>query len=131
MPDSTNMAAWVAIILSGLAIIKQVVDFFQKYSKERTQIEEALDKAPIVKQSLELGNIGDAVTHLNAIIVSQAKHIDSQDVKILHLQNRNAALEAEEDARERRIVELETLVRRLTRELREAKGGNFHEPDHI
>jgi chromosome segregation ATPase len=112
--SGSEVAAWMAALGSGVALSVQAYNVFKKRRKEKEEIDEALDRQPLVKQQLELGNVGEAVKHLNAIISSQAKHMESQDQKlksqseeIRHLSLRNAALEAEAEGWERRYHEFQ------------------------
>ena len=79
---AADVGIWVAIVTSALAMGKQIYDIYKKRHTERHEIEVALDKSPLVREQLELGNVGEAVRHLNAIINSQAEHIDRQDERI-------------------------------------------------
>lgn len=115
--NAADVAAWVAAIGGGIALIGQSINIFRKRQKEKDEIEEALEQQPLVRQQLELGNVGEAVKHLNAIINSQASHIQSQEnqlkkcnTRIEHLEDRNEALEAEASGWENKY---RTLLRRL------------------
>lgn len=99
---ASEAVAWLAAITAAVALISQGYNSLKKRKKERSEIQHALDRAPEVKHQLELGNVGEAVKHLNSIMESQAKYIKSQDVKVAacegeieHLKERNDALEAE------------------------------------
>lgn len=87
----------------------------------------ALDRQPQIRQQLELGNVGEAVKHLNVIINSQAQHIQAQDGQLQHcnseierLNGRNSALEAEAEGWENKYRNLEESVNRRIEEV-EAK----------
>lgn len=112
--SGAEVAAWVAAVAGVTALLSQVVNGLRKRRREREEIEEALDRAPEVRHQLELGNVGEAVKHLNVIIESQAGHIRAQDERhqalqeeIRHLKDRNEALEAEAATWERRYRKLE------------------------
>lgn len=118
-----EIAAWMAAIASGVALSVQAYNALKKRRQEKEEIDEALDRQPMIKQQLELGNVGEAVKHLNAIISSQARHMEAQDKKlelqsteIQHLSLRNAALEAESEGWERRYNEFkEDMERKFQR----------------
>ena len=113
--SGAETGAWIAAIAGALALSKQGWDALKKRKQENLEIEDALNKAPEVKKQLELGNIGEAVTHLNAIIQSQNDHIKSQDDRlrkcddeIQRQRDRLEAAEAEADAWEIKYNDLKT-----------------------
>lgn len=55
-------------------------------------MEQALDHQPLVREQLELGNVGEAVKHLNVIIDSQASHIRAQDQRLATCEESMASL---------------------------------------
>lgn len=80
---ATSFAAIVAGVSGIVALIMQFYRIIRDKKTERTSIESALDHQPAIRQQLELGNFGEAIKHLNEIIVTQAKHIDRQDETIM------------------------------------------------
>lgn len=107
---TTSTAAWVGIVGAALALAKQGYDTFHNRRRERRQIDEALNRQPLVKEQLELGNVGEAVKHLSAIIDQMAA-----------AKRRDDAEAAEDVARaERRIAQLEDEVERERQERQEA-----------
>lgn len=120
--SGAETAAWVAAIGGIVALGTQLYTAVRKRKQEKTEIDQALDRQPMVRQQLELGNVGEAVKHLNAIIASQAAHIKQQDqrldqdeAEIARLRNRNDALEAEAESWERKHNELEREMREMRR----------------
>jgi len=108
-----SVYVWLAVILATLAIGKQVFDAMRNRRKTQNEVEEALNKQPLIREQLELGNWGEAIKQLNIIITSQADHIKRQDRdlesarnRITHLEDRNEALEAEAEGWEQRHDEL-------------------------
>jgi len=104
-----NIYVWLAIFLATIAIFKQAYDAISRRKKTRDDVEEALDKQPLVREQLELGNWGEAIKQLNIIINSQADHIKRQDRELVtargridHLESRNEALESESETSEQR-----------------------------
>lgn len=80
--DGAEAGAWVAAFAAAGALGKQVYDALRHRKKEQNAIEEALDRQPLVRQQLELGNVGEAVKQLNLIIEIQAEHITTQNEQI-------------------------------------------------
>jgi predicted RNase H-like nuclease (RuvC/YqgF family) len=83
--NASEAAAWVAVIAALGSLLFQGINEWRKARKEKTEVEIALDKNPIIRQQLELGNVGEAVKHLNVVINSQAEHIKRQDDEIEEL----------------------------------------------
>ena len=109
-----EIAAWVAALAGAVALISQATTAIKKRKKEQSEIEEALDHAPEVRHQLEIGNVGEAVKHLNVILESQARYIKDQDTKlkncddeITHLKSINEAREEEAAAWERKYREMQ------------------------
>ena len=130
MDVGAEVAAWMAALGAAAALLNQAYQAFKKRSKEKDEVEEALDRQPIIRQQLELGNVGEAVSHLNVIINSQAKHITAQDSRLAscdtelkHLSERNDALEMEASGWERRYTELEASVDRKLQEIKDHYEG--------
>lgn len=119
-----NIYTWLAVVAATIALGKQVYDAVKNRNKTKLEIEEALDKQPLVREQLELGNWGEAIKHLNSIIQQQADHVDrqdkhirAQDEKIRHLEARNEALEAESEAWERKTSQVEVKCDELEAEV--------------
>lgn len=100
--NAAEAGAWIAAVGGAFALLSQGVNFLRKKKKEKSEIEQALDHAPEVRHQLELGNVGEAVKHLNAIVESQAEYIERQkktqeacDREIEHLKDRLDAAEGE------------------------------------
>lgn len=130
MDSGAEAAAWMAALGAATALVNQAYNAFKKRSKEKDEVEEALDRQPIIRQQLELGNVGEAVSHLNVIINSQARHITAQDgrlascdAELKHLSERNEALELEAAGWEHRYNELEASVDRKLEEMKEKYEG--------
>lgn len=85
MNDPARIAAWLAVIGAAFGLMLQAYNIIKNKRKEKTEVQEALSKAPLIRQQLELGNFGGAIEHLNRIIVLQAAHIDRQDEEITEL----------------------------------------------
>lgn len=118
--SGSEASAWVASIAGAVALILQGASALRKRRKERDEIDVALDRQPQVRQQLELGNVGEAVRHLNAIINSQANHIQAQeermtscDERIENLTLRNEALETECRNWELRYEEVSTRLHEI------------------
>lgn len=104
---STEVAAWVAVIASVLALMKQGYDVIRNRRRERREISEALDRQPLIREQLELGNVGEAVKHLSAIIDAMGRESERYTARISHLENREQALEAEANGWEQRYHDRE------------------------
>lgn len=111
--NAGEITAWTAAVAGVMALLNQGYGALKKRRQEREEIDEALDRAPEVRHQLELGNVGEAVKHLNVIIESQARHIKAADVReaerdreIQRLKEQNQALEAEAQGWETRYYEL-------------------------
>lgn len=66
-----EVGAWIAAGLGAFTLGRQIIDTFRKRRKEKEDLDQALDRTPQIKQQLELGNIGEAIKHLNDIIESE------------------------------------------------------------
>lgn len=89
--------------LTGLAALaKQGYDIFRTRKRERREIDEALDRQPLVREQLELGNVGAAVEHLTAIIdqMAEAKRRDEAEYEARDHRHRAKVLGLEEELRE-------------------------------
>lgn len=116
--NAVEAVTWLAAITALTSLGKQAFDIVRKRKQEKASIVDALDKQPIIRQQLELGNVGTAVSHLNQIIVQQAQQLDRAYDRIEHLEGREQALEAEVDgyqrinvAQKRRLDRLEDWLR--------------------
>jgi chromosome segregation ATPase len=101
-----ELAAWVAAFAGAYALTRQIVEAFRKNKREKSEINAALNKAPEVRQQLELGNVGAAINHLNVIIESQARDLQRRDRREQELEDdldeaREKADKAEENCRAR------------------------------
>lgn len=101
-----EIAAWVAAAAGVYALGRQVYEAIKKYKKEKGEITQALDQSPEVRQQLELGNIGAAISHLNNIIDSLNRDLHRRDMREEELEHdldeaRARAEKAEEDCRVR------------------------------
>lgn len=113
--DVSEIAVWLAVGGSALALGKQVYDIWHKRHTEKVAIQDALDKQPLVREQLELGNVGEAVKVLNVIIEQQAGHL----TRLIA----DHARERAEDQREREGLERELDdVRRRLRACEERTG---------
>lgn len=110
-----EILAWLAVGAAALALVKSGYDFWTKRKTDRLAIDEALAKAPEVQKQLELGNVGEAVKHLNVIIQSQAAHIDRINTDNERLRNRELALETEIAGHEKNSEECTRLVNQQTK----------------
>lgn len=88
-----------------IALLNEAFKALKNRKRERFELEEAISKAPIIRQSLELGNFDVAIKNLLAINTSQAAHIDAQDKRIDELEKDNTALRE-------RVAHLEGIVER-------------------
>lgn len=120
--SGAEAAAWMAAIGGIAALGTQFYNAMKKRRREKQEIDQALNRQPMVRQQLELGNVGEAVKHLNAIIESQANHIRQQDrrleqdeAEIARLRERNEALECEAEGWERKHSELEKELKEMKR----------------
>lgn len=102
-----SAAAWSAAIAAAVALTTQAVSALRKRKKEKVEINEALDRAPEVRHQLELGNVGEAVKHLNFIIESQAAHIKAQDERQKTCDERLTAQDRQLAAQENQIDTLQ------------------------
>ncbi len=109
-----EIGAWIAALAGGYALLSQVWNALQKRKKEGAEIEKALDRTPAIKQQLELGNVGQAIEHLNEIIESQARAGERDQRRIQE--------EVAESARQRDRADLaENENERLEREVDEER----------
>lgn len=115
--SGAEIGAWVAACAGVVAIGKQVWDGIKNRRRELKQIDEALDRAPEVRQQLELGNIGEAVQHLNTIITSQSAALGRSAEDNERLREHLQSAEAEADGWEHRFDECEESRRKLEAEL--------------
>lgn len=76
-----EIAAWIAAAAGVYALGRQIWEAFKKNRKEKSDINQALDRSPEVRQQLELGNVGAAVNHLNSIIESQARDLQRRQMR--------------------------------------------------
>lgn len=77
--NADNFGPVVTALLAVIALILQLSSMIRTRQRQTREIEMALDHQPEIRQQLELGNFGEAIKHLNEIIVTQARHIDRQD----------------------------------------------------
>lgn len=108
MPSPTEFAAIVGAIAGIVALSKAGLDTFKQRKRTKKAVEEALDHQPEVKRQLELGNVGEAVKHLNAIIDSQARHIDRLEQDYDSLRTENKDLRAENRVLRERLERVES-----------------------
>lgn len=108
MPPLTETIAIVGCIIAVGTFSVQIYGMFKERKKEQREIDVALDHQPEIKEQLELGNIGAAVQHLNAIILSQANHIDRLEKENADLRTENADLLMRLEHCERILAELQT-----------------------
>lgn len=80
-----EFAAWAAALVGAYTLASQVWNAIKKHRKESDEITAALDRTPEVKQQLELGNVGEAIKHLNDIIEAQARDSHRKDLRIEEL----------------------------------------------
>jgi len=123
-----EVVAWLAAVAAAASLGKQTIDALRKRKKEQSEVEQALEHAPEVRKQLELGNVGEAVGHLNVIMESQATYIVQQDARITglvaqvsHLEDRNQALEMEAQGWEAKYNAEVRAREALDRELQETK----------
>lgn len=112
--SASEIAAWVAVVGAVFSLIVQAYRILRDRNKEKKEVEVALDRNPIIKKQLELGNIGAAVENLNAIIQSQARHIDRQEAEIRVLERENEELRLKIRACEQDAARLLEQVEDLT-----------------
>lgn len=93
--SASTIAAWLAVIGTAFGLCVQAYTIIKNRRKERTEMQEALSKAPYIRQQLELGNFGSAIEQLNRIITLQAAHIDRQEDEIKELRAEVARLRIE------------------------------------
>jgi chromosome segregation ATPase len=110
--EGNQFAAWIAGFSGLLALAIQGANIFKNRKKERRAVDEALDRNPIVRQQLELGNVAEAVKQLNIIIDTQARALD-------HETTRREAAERREDAMEEELHATEAKVDEQADQLRE------------
>jgi predicted RNase H-like nuclease (RuvC/YqgF family) len=122
---AAEIAAYGALLGVVGALARDTYRVWHSRKTEKAAIEEALDRQPLVRQQLELGNVGEAVRHQSAIIDSQATHIKGQDSRIQGLEQREKALEAEAAGWESRYRGLESQMTEMRRRLDdcERRGG--------
>lgn len=120
-----EVAAWVAALAGVTALATQTINALRKRKKEQSEIEEALSHSPEVRHQLELGNVGEAVKHLNFIIETQGTHIARQAERLTHcdgeierLRDREEALEAEAEGWQTQYRALEAKYEREVSALR-------------
>jgi predicted RNase H-like nuclease (RuvC/YqgF family) len=100
-----EIGAWIAALAGAYALGSQVWKAIKNRKKELTQINNALNIAPEARQQLELGNVGEAIRHLNEIIKSQDNHIRNQTQRMTECDReidtqRSRADQAEDEAQE-------------------------------
>lgn len=87
-----SLGPTLGAITGAVALGWQLFSVIKHRGEEKKQIEVALDHQPEIRQQLELGNFGEAIRHLNTIIVTQARHIDMQQERITFLETENERL---------------------------------------
>lgn len=98
---SSQAIAWMAFVTGLVALTKQGYDILRQRKRERSEIDQALDRQPLVREQLELGNTRAAIEQLSTIIdqMAEAKQRDDRryHVRISELEVRER--EVEDDAR--------------------------------
>lgn len=116
--DGNSFAAWVGGV-TGLGLLtKQGYDIFRNKRKERTAVQEALERQPLIKQQLEIGNVGEAVKHLNVIIATQARALDDESRRTERALERADNLEDELRECERTVEAQAITIRNQERRIR-------------
>lgn len=110
--DIGQLALTIGGTAGFVALMTEVFKAIKNRKREKFELEEAINKAPIIRQSLELGNFDVAIKNLLAINTSQAAHIDRQDKAIKSLQTENKTLHKENEACQDRIEHLESIIER-------------------
>ena len=77
---SAAALTWLAVVTSMVALGKQAYDIIRNRRRERRVLDEALDRQPLVREQLQLGNVGAAVEQLTAIIDQMAKAKQRDDI---------------------------------------------------
>lgn len=103
---SSAAVAWLAFATGCVALLKQAYDIIRQRKRERREIDQALDRQPLVKEQLELGNTRAAIEQLSAIIdqMAAAKQRDDQraHLRISELEVREREVEEEAEKWESR-----------------------------
>lgn len=93
---------------------KQLYDILKNRKREKTMVQEALDKQPQIKQQMELGNIEVVTRLLNEQILRQANQLDRAYDRIDHLEHRENALEAEVEGYQKVITQCNAKMDKFT-----------------
>jgi hypothetical protein len=112
MPDVGTVILTIGGSAGFIALLNEGFKAIKNRKRERFELEEAISKAPIIRQSLELGNFDVAIKNLLAINTSQAAHLDAQDRIIKDQDHRIADLEEENTVLRARVAHLEDIVER-------------------
>lgn len=115
MSIGSETAAWGAAIAASAALLKQTYDIIRNRRTEKSAVADALDRQPLIKEQLEIGNWGSALSHVNTVVVLQAGQLDRAYARITHLESREEALEAEVDGYKRVLDETRTQNAKLGR----------------
>lgn len=106
---SSQAIAWMAFATGLVALTKQAYDIVRQRKREKREINEALDRQPLVREQLELGNTRAAIEQLSAIIkqMDEAKRRDDKryHLRISELEARENELEHETERWEQKYNE--------------------------
>lgn len=109
--NASEVAAWLAVVGAAFGLTIQAYNIIKGRKKEQTELQEALDKAPLVRDQLEIGNVSGAVATLNLIIENQNKYIAEL----------NARHQAEENELREEIRALKEELRQVSLQLAECR----------
>lgn len=111
--SAAEVAAWLAVVGTAFGLFLQGYKVFKDRRKEQSELRDALDKAPAVRDQLELGNISGAVATLNLIIEQQSRYIEQQQQRC----------KAEITELEEEVLEMRFEVNQLRARLAKYEGG--------
>lgn len=117
-----EVGAWVAAITGAVALGSQVWKAIKNRTKERQQVNEALDHSPEIRQQLELGNVGEAIHHLNEIIETQSTAFQNQGRRLTACEEEILAQRERADRAEAEAEHWEDKYEMLEHKLREERA---------
>lgn len=121
---SGDLVAYLTAATLLFALIGKGYQTWKKHKTDQDDVAAALDRQPAIRQQLELGNWGEAIRHLNTIIVTQSEFATSQSLRVRDLEAREREMEAKVDALEADNSRLSSDNRRLDRENEQLKSEN-------
>lgn len=82
MPEAADLAAYVSVIGGLCALLYKLYTLISRRRKERVEINEQLNKAPLEREHLAATLVDRRIAQLDSIIASQALHIERQDAEL-------------------------------------------------